>query len=216
MDVTPDPDAPATASRARTKGARTGTTAASVEQGAMSSAKDPLVGRIPAVVSVGDPFGGREVEITRDETAIAFPRGKHVRSAAHIIEPRSMIDLRERAQEVMDKAKLHEACIEFLSRCDLDPTPDAVDQLEEVFLPCLRIMCERPWDPNGGTWRRSGILGVLTDARKKFERFWERTWTHGQRHDDSGLDLINFVGFVMRADPQSRWNEWGEPGETEQ
>jgi hypothetical protein len=106
------------------------------------------------------------------------------------------------------------AAEEYLARIGLQPTPDAIGQLTEVFLPCLRIMCDpdHPWDPNGATWRRGGIFAVLTDARKKWERFWERTWTHGKRHDDSGFDLINFVGFVMRAKPESRWGEWGEPG----
>jgi hypothetical protein len=105
---------------------------------------------------------------------------------------------------------------EFLEQCCLEPTPDAIDQLAEVFLPCLKIMCERPWDPNGGTWRTSGILGVMGDARKKWERFWYRTWTRGKRHDDSGFDLINYVGFVMRSDPSSRWGTWGEPANGDQ
>lgn len=100
----------------------------------------------------------------------------------------------------------------YMIACGIEPTPDAVDQLNQVFLRCLRIMCERPWDPNGKTWRRSGVYGVLTDTRKKFERLWERFWTHGVRHDDSAYDLINYVGMVLRADPKSGWGEWGEPG----
>jgi hypothetical protein len=100
---------------------------------------------------------------------------------------------------------------EFLQNCGLKATPDAMDQLVEVFLPCLAIMCQRPWDPQGGTWKKSGIFGVMTDTRKKFERFWERLWVHGKRHDDSGYDLINYVGMVMRADPYSGWGQWGAP-----
>src|SRR6266436_2000574 len=115
-----------------------------------------------------------------------------------------------------DPPSLNDAAYAFLRSCGLDPTPDAVGQLTEVFLPCLRIMCERPWDPNGATWRKSGIFGALTDAKKKWERFWERTWPHGKRHDDSGFDLINYIGFVMRSDPDSRWAEWGEPGNKEE
>jgi hypothetical protein len=92
-------------------------------------------------------------------------------------------------------------------------TPDAVGQLVEVFIPCLRIMCDpdHPWDPEGKTWRRAGRLGVLTDARKKFERLWERYWIHYTPHPDSGYDAINFIAFVLRSD-DNRWNEWGEPG----
>jgi hypothetical protein len=102
----------------------------------------------------------------------------------------------------------------FLEDMNMVPTEDAVSQLVEVFIPCLRIMCERPWDPNGKTWRKSGIFGVLSDGRKKWERFWERFWVHGKRHDDSALDLINYVGFVLRSD-DNRWGEWGEPAAPE-
>lgn len=104
-----------------------------------------------------------------------------------------------------------EACVAFLQACGLDPIPDAVEQLQEVFLPCLRIMCERGWDPMGGTWRAAGVLGALADVRKKFSRLWERGWIKGVRHDDSALDLINYVGFYLRSE-DNRWNEWGEPG----
>lgn len=110
-----------------------------------------------------------------------------------------------------DREDWRKAAIAFLEACEVEPTPDAIDQLLMVFLPCLDIMAGRPWDPNGATWRKSGILGAMTDARKKWERFWERGWKHGKRHDDSTLDLINYLGFVMRSDPNSRWGEWGEP-----
>jgi hypothetical protein len=99
----------------------------------------------------------------------------------------------------------------FLEACCLTPTPDAIEQLVQVFLPCLEIMCERPWAPDGSTWRQSGIYGALTDARKKWDRFWERTWKHGKRHDDSVFDLINYAGFVLRSDPDSGWGNWGPP-----
>jgi hypothetical protein len=98
----------------------------------------------------------------------------------------------------------------FLRTCGLEPTPDAIDQLVEVFVPCLSIMCSRPWSPDGATWRKAGRLGALADTRKKFERLWERAWKNGKRHDDSGFDLINYVGFYLRAD-QPRWGGWGEP-----
>lgn len=110
----------------------------------------------------------------------------------------------------------HKAAQHFLESCCLTATPDAIEQLAEVFLPCLQIMCERGWDPRGGTWRKSGILGAMTDAKKKWERFWERTWKHGKRHDDSGFDLINYIGFVMRSDPNSGWGQWGPPGVPEE
>jgi hypothetical protein len=101
----------------------------------------------------------------------------------------------------------------FLHQMGLSPTPDAVGQMVEVFLPCLRIMCDRPghpWATDGSTWRKSGVLGALTDVRKKFDRLWERGWIHGKRHDDSAYDLINFVGFYLRSEDNG-WNEWGSP-----
>lgn len=109
-----------------------------------------------------------------------------------------------------DEPDRESAARAYLSACGLKSTPDAVAQLTEVFLPCLKIMCERPWDPNGGTWRRSGRMGILSDVRKKFERLWERGWLAGKRHDDSGLDLINYLGFYMRSG-KSHWGEWGNP-----
>ena len=111
------------------------------------------------------------------------------------------------AEELM----IRQAAVEFLDRCSMEPSPDAVSQLAEVFVPCLRIMTSRPWDPTGATWRKSGVLGILTVIRKKFERLWERGWKHGARHDDSAFDLINYIGFYMRSEPSSGWGEWGDP-----
>lgn len=111
--------------------------------------------------------------------------------------------------EMMDD-KVKDAARAYMLACGIRPTPDAIAQLTNVFLPCLRIMCERPWDPEGATWRRSGRFGILSDVRKKFERLWERGWHHGKMHDDSGFDLINYVGFFLRSG-DSLWNEWGDP-----
>lgn len=104
-----------------------------------------------------------------------------------------------------------EAAAKFMEAVGLTPTPDAIDQLVEVFVPCLEIMTRRGWNPNGKTWRRAGMLGILCDVRKKFERLWERGWVNGKRHPDSGYDLINFTGMYLRAD-DSDWGEWGDPG----
>lgn len=113
---------------------------------------------------------------------------------------------------LMDVIKTKEAAAQFMEDIGLTPTPDAVDQMTYVFAKCLEIMCRRGWDPNGGTWRASGILGILSDVRKKFERLWERGWKNGKRHDDSAYDLINFVGFYLRSE-DNRWGTWGEPAE---
>lgn len=94
-------------------------------------------------------------------------------------------------------------------------TPDSVGQLVDVFIPCLRIMVERPYEKTGALWRKGGVFGPLIDSYKKWDRFWYRTWTKGIRHDDSGFDLINFVGFTLRAEPHSRFGELGEPAPPE-
>lgn len=105
------------------------------------------------------------------------------------------------------------AARDFMVACGIpNPTPDAISQLLEAFLPALKIMCDpsHPWDPGGATWRQSGVLGILTDCKKKFERLWERGWKHGKRHDDSAFDLLNFVGFYLRS-ADNGWGEWGNP-----
>lgn len=110
----------------------------------------------------------------------------------------------------ISEEEAREAAIKFLADCGLDATPDAIDQLASVFLPCLAIICQRPWDPEGGTWRASGRLGILSDVRKKFERLWYRGWHQGQMHDDSAYDLINYAGFYLRSE-ESLWGSWGNP-----
>jgi hypothetical protein len=130
----------------------------------------------------------------------------------------SNMDIHYRAEGFMSetaapsRGDLESAARAYMNACGIQPTPDAVEQQTDVFLKCLRIMCERPWDPNGGTWRRSGRFGILSDVRKKFERLWERGWRHARLHDDSGFDLINYVGFYLRSS-DSEWGEWGPPGQ---
>ena len=104
------------------------------------------------------------------------------------------------------------AAVDFFVRCGLDMTDDAVDQLVDAFLPALRIMCERGYDPDGATWRESGWRGTLTDIRKKFTRLWFRGWRRGRYDPDSAIDLINFCGFYYRLHNEGKpWGEWGEP-----
>jgi hypothetical protein len=93
-------------------------------------------------------------------------------------------------------------------------TPDSIGQLVDVFVPCLRIMCDReghPWGPNGELWRSAGVLNLTGDVYKKHERFQYRLWTMGIMHKDSGFDLINFIAFCLRSDPNSRFGVRGEP-----
>lgn len=107
-----------------------------------------------------------------------------------------------------------DAAERFMKECGLSPTADAISQLTEAFLPALRIMTERGYDPEGATWRESGWRGVLTDIRKKFARLWFRSWKRGNFDGDSAIDLINFCGFYFRQECRGTpWGEWGEPEE---
>lgn len=112
-----------------------------------------------------------------------------------------------------DNAK---ACEAFLRSTGLDPVPDAVEQLQYVFLPCLEIISSRGYHPEGNTWRESGWRGIMTDIRKKAQRLWYRGWTNGRFDRDSAIDLINFCGFYIRHGNQGpEWGTWGSPGHSE-
>ena len=94
-----------------------------------------------------------------------------------------------------------------------DPTPDAIGQLLIAFMPSLRIMCERGYDPNGLTWRASGWRGQIQEIRKKTDRLWLRGWLRGRFDADSAKDIINYAGFYLRLRGEGQpWGDWGEPG----
>lgn len=106
----------------------------------------------------------------------------------------------------------HDLAWQFLEGNGLNPTPDACEQLAEAFLPALRIMIERGYDPTGATWKKGGWRGLLHESRKKLERMWHRSWLHGQYDPDSALDGINYYGMYLRlACKGPSWGEWGEP-----
>lgn len=106
-----------------------------------------------------------------------------------------------------------DAAEQFMRECGLDPTPDAIGQLAEVFLPCLRIMCERGYDEEGRTWRAEGWRGMLWKGRDKSDRIWWHGWMHGRFHADSVLDAINYFGYYYRLGHRGRpWGSRGEPG----
>jgi len=111
-----------------------------------------------------------------------------------------------------DVRTARDAALEFLDQIGLVPTPDAIDQLVEVFVPCLAIICSRGYSPDGATWRASGWRALLADIRKKFARLWFHSWKHGRYDRDSAIDMINYAGFYIRLQNQGEpWGEWGEP-----
>lgn len=100
----------------------------------------------------------------------------------------------------------------FLESCGLNPTQDAIGQLAEVFLPCLRIMIERGYDPNGATWRTTGWRGNLFLFMCKARRAWHKSWKRGEFDEDSMIDAINFAGFYLRSfNVDYPWGELGGP-----
>jgi hypothetical protein len=113
-----------------------------------------------------------------------------------------------------DREKDVDAAHEFLERCCLTPTPDAVDQLVDAILPALRIMCERGYDPEGGSWRESGWMGQMAEIRKRASRLVHHSWRHGRFDFGDAVDMINYCGFYLRLEGKGKpWGEWGEPGD---
>jgi hypothetical protein len=106
---------------------------------------------------------------------------------------------------------------DYMQKCGLDPTPDAVGQLSGPFLECLKIMCERPYDPDGATWRAEGWRGMIWKSRDKITRMWHNGWTKGRFVNDDALDAINYLGFYLRirGENGSEWGERGRPGNGE-
>ena len=102
---------------------------------------------------------------------------------------------------------------EFLELIGIgNPTPDAVEQLTDVFVPCLEIMCERGYDPTGASWRSGGWRSQLVDIRKKFTRLWFHAWIKGRFVKDHPIDMINYLGYFIRLEMKGEpWGDWGEP-----
>jgi hypothetical protein len=106
-----------------------------------------------------------------------------------------------------------DAAEDFMRKCGLDPTPDAVYQLAFAFLPCLQIMCERGYDPEGTTWRDKGWKGLVHDILNKSGRLRFHSWKHNRFDLDSARDLMNFCGFYVRLHNKGKkWGKWGKPG----
>jgi hypothetical protein len=102
----------------------------------------------------------------------------------------------------------------YLEGCGLDPSDDAVNQMLEVFLPATALMCGRS-SLRGEIWKQSGWRGALYESRKKMHRLWYSWWEGDGADDDSALDLLNYVGFSMRARKAGipAWGEYGDPSD---
>ena len=102
-------------------------------------------------------------------------------------------------------------CDDFLREIGLEPTPDAREQLAYAFVPALRIMIERGYDPAGQTWKNGGgWMGLVFEIKKKTERLWWRAWRKGE-YDKDVYDIINYAGMYARSDQVKPWGTWGAP-----
>jgi hypothetical protein len=105
-----------------------------------------------------------------------------------------------------------DAAYTFFERIGLTPTPDAMEQLLEVFLPCLKIMCERGYDPDGESWRDKGWRNQVIEILERADRIHFNCWTHSRPDENNTRDIINYAGFLLRSDWKNEWGKWGEPG----
>ncbi len=117
-------------------------------------------------------------------------------------------------EQDMDNEAAREAAYDYFRKVGImEPTPDMIGQMTDAFLPCLRIMYERGYDPEGSTWRNKGWRGLVHDILNKAGRLKFHSWRHSRFDPDSARDIINFAGFYLRLENQGRpWGEWGEPG----
>ena len=126
----------------------------------------------------------------------------------------TVIDWADNVNDPIDKANAVAAARDYLDQVGLVPTPDAIAQLTDAFLPALSIMCKRGYDPNGATWREGGWRSILLEIRKKAARLWFRGWLKGNYDADSSLDLMNYAAMYYRLKNEGPpWGFWGEPGE---
>lgn len=103
-----------------------------------------------------------------------------------------------------------QAAVRFLDDCSLVPSPDAVNQLIEAFLPALAIMCQRStiYDANGGSWKAMGWRGLLIEMHKRWKRIRISAWKHNKFNSNDAVDLINYTGYYLRQKHQG--NPFGE------
>lgn len=146
------------------------------------------------------------IETYRNKAAPAFKEEQKVTDVSNGYSGKEF----NQDQEVKSKNNF---ATNVLSEFGIDnPNKDAIDQLMDVFIPCLKIMCERGYDAQGKTWREKGWRGVVHDILNKAGRIRYRSWLKNEFDRDSAIDLINFCGFYIRMNNEGEpWGTWGEP-----
>lgn len=91
---------------------------------------------------------------------------------------------------------------------------DAVSQLVQGFLPCLKIIIERGYATDGRTWEAGGWRGLLHEMIKKMDRVQFLDWQHAIGASHEMPDIINYGAMYMRS--RNNLLPWGtlfgEPG----
>lgn len=107
-----------------------------------------------------------------------------------------------------------EAAVTFLDTCSLIPTPDAVKQLTEAFLPALAIMCQRGYHPEGANWKKMGWRGLLFEVGKRIDRIFFNSWDNDRYDQNNAVDAVNFLGYYIRLRNEGRpFGARGNPGQ---
>lgn len=91
-----------------------------------------------------------------------------------------------------------------------EPTPDAVRQLVEAFLPCLEIIQSRGYEPDGGQWKRAGWRGNLYHLLNRAIRLRGNCWERRRIDRNNAIDIMNYAGFFLRGQESDPENLWGE------
>lgn len=82
---------------------------------------------------------------------------------------------------------------------------EAVKEQFEILMEALKVYAERN-KKYRDNWKRMGWRGQLVRVRERAERLWDEFWNKpsvplviGEYDVDDAIDLINFVGFLIRA-----------------
>jgi hypothetical protein len=108
----------------------------------------------------------------------------------------------------------HQAAADFLRAVDLEPNPDAIEQLADAFLPCLRIICTRGHASDGSLWKEAGWRGLLSELIKKMDRVQFLDWLHMMDASHELPDIINYAAMLLRSRHSipAYGPKFGEPG----
>lgn len=134
------------------------------------------------------------------------------RKAAEIARERHRAGLADTVVPA-DFRGIDERTLGYMSDMGMEPTPDAARQLENSFVPALRIMCQRGYNPRGVTWKEGGWMSLVWELYKKIRRIHFKCWLRGQQDYDSALDIINYAGMLHRAHDEqvTAWGILGPP-----